>query len=185
MIKIKKLYSTKETNRYYNFLLSRKKKSKEKYIETLGNKIVNIINTNYKRNYNFRDLIMMDFKEMKDIINLINSNVKVRNKLYEENKNELQESRELYKKVFTKPDSTINNKKNNISLIQDLGVTVCPYCNRNYINSRNYIQGCEFDHYFSKSSYPFFALTLSNLIPSCSTCNRIKNKNNYQFCRFR
>lgn len=184
MIKIKKLYSTKETNRYYNFLLSRKKKSEEKYIETLGNKIVNILNNIIKNtNYNFRDLIMMDFKEMKDIINLINSNEEVRNELYEKNEKELQEYRELYKKFFTKQDSTIN-KKNNISLIQDLGVTVCPYCNRNYINSRNDNLGCDFDHYYSKSRYPFFALTLSNLIPSCSTCNRIKNKKFYQFCPF-
>lgn len=184
MIKIKKLYSTKETNRYYNFLLSRKKKSEEKYIETLGNKIVNILNDIIKNtNYNFRDLIMMDFKEMKDIINLINSNEELCNKVYEKNEKELQEYRELYKKFFTKKDSTIN-KKNNISLIQDLGVTVCPYCNRNYINSRNDNLGCDFDHYYSKSRYPFFALTLSNLIPSCSTCNRIKNDNFYEFCPF-
>lgn len=189
MIKIKKLYSTKETDRYYKFLLSRKIKSKYDSIQSLGNEIVKIIKkiikkTNHIKINDFKDLIMMDFKEMKDIVNSIDSNVKVYDKLYRDHENILQEYKELYKKVFTLPDSTINNKKNNISLIQDLGVTVCPYCNRNYINSRDKNLGCEFDHYYSKSRYPFFALTLSNLIPSCSTCNRIKNKKKYQFCPF-
>ena len=89
----------------------------------------------------------------------------------------------FYTKFFTKNDKQIK-LKNNISLMKDLGVTVCPYCNRNYINSRHDKLGCEFDHYYSKDKFPFFALTLSNLVPSCSTCNRIKQANDYEFCPF-
>ena len=49
----------------------------------------------------------------------------------------------------------------------------CPYCNRAFIAIYN--DGTSFtadiDHYFPRSKYPFFGLTLYNLIPSCSLCN--------------
>lgn len=56
------------------------------------------------------------------------------------------------------------------------GLLVCPYCNRNYINDRERILGAEMDHFYSKDKYPMFAVSLYNFIPSCSTCNHIKNK---------
>lgn len=56
------------------------------------------------------------------------------------------------------------------------GVTVCPYCNRSYIMTleKNCVRP-QFDHYFPKSIYPYLALSLYNLIPSCSICNMAKS----------
>lgn len=55
------------------------------------------------------------------------------------------------------------------------GLLVCPYCNRNYINTRERTLGAEMDHFYNKKEYPMFSISLYNFIPSCSTCNRIKN----------
>lgn len=85
---------------------------------------------------------------------------------------------------------------------EELGVTVCPYCNRNWITSvpgkkrtkqRGGItpphivpqqQGIDIkplitpqvDHYFPKVTYPYLALSLFNLVPSCPTCNNRKHE---------
>lgn len=58
------------------------------------------------------------------------------------------------------------------------GLLVCPYCNRNYINTRERTLGAEMDHFYNKDAFPMFSISLYNFIPSCSTCNRIKWKNN-------
>lgn len=59
-------------------------------------------------------------------------------------------------------------------LTHALEVTVCPYCNRNYIHTSYNEHGKtrpELDHFFSKSKYPFLSISLYNLIPSCHICN--------------
>lgn len=59
-----------------------------------------------------------------------------------------------------------------------LNLSVCPYCNRQYIfgtdNSRKV--GAQFDHFYSKSKYPYLALSFYNLIPCCPTCNKAKGE---------
>lgn len=75
-------------------------------------------------------------------------------------------------------------------LIESLGISVCPYCNRNYIklveierevNEEIEVKGeiekikiriDELDHFYPKSEYPFLAVSFYNLIPSCKTCNQ-------------
>lgn len=59
-------------------------------------------------------------------------------------------------------------------LTNELGITVCPYCNRNYIHTSSTENGKtrpELDHFFMKSKYPFLSISLYNLIPSCHICN--------------
>lgn len=58
--------------------------------------------------------------------------------------------------------------------VESIGVRVCPYCNRAFIDIINEPKGKtrpELDHYYPKSEYPFLALSLYNLIPSCHVCN--------------
>lgn len=63
--------------------------------------------------------------------------------------------------------------------IKKLDIKVCPYCNRNYIF--NFKKGsdlnatAQLDHFFDKKSYPFLAVSVYNLVPSCSTCNQRKS----------
>ena len=80
-------------------------------------------------------------------------------------------------------DIELENKKEKINTFivknfinpYNKGLLVCPYCNRNYINDREPFLGAEMDHFYSKDKYPMFAVSLYNFIPSCSTCNHIKN----------
>ncbi len=70
------------------------------------------------------------------------------------------------------------NRKLGKWLAQKLDVRTCPYCNRQYtftveVGSKNIRP--EFDHFYSKSDYPYLALSFYNLIPACSVCNRIKS----------
>ena len=55
-----------------------------------------------------------------------------------------------------------------------LGLRVCPYCNEQYIAPILTHKGrvrADLDHFFSKKKYPFFALSIYNLIPCCKFCN--------------
>lgn len=63
-------------------------------------------------------------------------------------------------------------------------INVCPYCNRNFINpiykehslgGDNKNQSPDIEHFFPKSIYPFLSLSISNLLPSCAFCNKIKS----------
>lgn len=60
------------------------------------------------------------------------------------------------------------------NLTKELGINVCPYCNRNYVHTLKTAKGKtrpELDHYFPKSRFPFLALSIFNMIPSCHICN--------------
>lgn len=65
-------------------------------------------------------------------------------------------------------------KKYGAELVKRLEISVCPYCNRNFINSNGDKTPAQFDHFLSKNDYPIFALSLYNLIPCCNTCNQWK-----------
>jgi hypothetical protein len=59
-------------------------------------------------------------------------------------------------------------------LVKELDVRVCPYCNRQYTTTIVTKKGRtrpQLDHFFSKSGYPYFALSFYNLVPSCAVCN--------------
>lgn len=62
-----------------------------------------------------------------------------------------------------------------------INLKTCPYCNRNYISviDKKYEHQKktrpELDHFYPKSKYPFLAVNYYNLIPSCSTCNKLKS----------
>lgn len=73
-------------------------------------------------------------------------------------------------------------KKQFFSLFEDMNV--CPYCNRNFVNpiykkhslgGDNKNQSPDIEHFFPKSIYPFLSLSISNLLPSCAFCNKIKS----------
>lgn len=73
-----------------------------------------------------------------------------------------------------------------VTLARYLNVKTCPYCNMSYTlyveidnphGSRIETGTARFqyDHFFSKSKYPWLSMSLYNLIPSCSFCNQIKS----------
>ena len=64
------------------------------------------------------------------------------------------------------------------NVLKSLDIKVCPYCNRQYIfnvdNGRKV--SAQFDHFYSKSEYPYLALSFYNLIQCCPTCNKAKGE---------
>lgn len=63
-------------------------------------------------------------------------------------------------------------------ILNSLNISVCPYCNRQYIfgTDNNHKVSAQFDHFYSKSKYPYLALSFYNLIPCCPTCNKAKGE---------
>ncbi len=65
-------------------------------------------------------------------------------------------------------------KWNRHIFLSELGVRVCPYCNRNYITSYekdSLKTTADADHYYPKSLYPILQMNLYNMVPSCNVCN--------------
>ena len=117
---------------------------------------------------------------------------------------------EYLKKSYDKIDSELRKK-----IIDSKNISVCPYCNRNYINSTYKILHCnncnqdllvidgtekecsgcnqeingptkvlntaQLDHFFPKDSYPLFAVSFYNLIPSCYSCNHVKSNRDLEY----
>ena len=83
-------------------------------------------------------------------------------------------SKELCEKIFRY--DTFSGRKSAYNILKIQNVTVCPYCNRQYIFTLgNHKVRPQFDHYYPKSIYPYLALSIFNLIPSCSICNQAKS----------
>lgn len=64
-------------------------------------------------------------------------------------------------------------------VVNVLGITVCPYCNQNYINVV-YKDGKirywgDLDHFYDKVDYPEMSICLYNLVPACKVCNQLKS----------
>lgn len=72
------------------------------------------------------------------------------------------------------------------SYFKRLGIKACVYCNaQSTIIASTQTGGLnarfECDHVLNKDDYPVFSMSFYNLYPSCSTCNRIKQKDKIAF----
>ena len=92
-------------------------------------------------------------------------------------KNNIKMSEEL-KKYMT---GTMYESIDRIKFVNTLGVKVCPYCNRNYINSSKNKTHCQFDHFINKNKYPILATSFYNLVPVCPSCNHIKSDDDFSY----
>lgn len=77
--------------------------------------------------------------------------------------------------------TTVYEKINHKAFTSILGVSVCPYCNRNYINSTHSSTTCQFDHFFCKDDFPIFSASFYNLIPVCPSCNLKKSVHKFSY----
>ena len=67
-------------------------------------------------------------------------------------------------------------KKNNLILPLYSGLRYCPYCNADPVYATRIKEQSvrsDLDHFFPKEKFPFLAVTLHNLVPACSRCNRL------------
>jgi len=70
------------------------------------------------------------------------------------------------------------NEWSALRFIESLGVRYCPYCNAETVYSITFEKESPIktarsalDHYFPQSQFPFLAISLCNLVPSCTRCN--------------
>lgn len=75
-----------------------------------------------------------------------------------------------------------------IWLAKTLNIKTCPYCNSQYTlvvkQGETKKAKFQFDHFFPKSRYPIFSLSLYNLIPSCASCNLSKKETDFNLTDF-
>lgn len=75
-------------------------------------------------------------------------------------------------------DFKFNGKNGRAELLRSSRTVICPYCDRAYItyyiNDKNNKYTGQLDHFYPKSQYPLFALSLFNFVPSCASCNQTK-----------
>lgn len=136
-------------------------------------------------NDNFKLLILLPPEQMKKLVTIITERLNQR--LIPQTAVEKYDFQRL-KAVYTEGKGLmgnyINQQKVSVSLLQYLNITVCPYCNRNFINSRDQLLGAQLDHFYNKKTFPFLAVSLYNLIPSCSTCNLAKGTKTFHINPF-
>jgi len=155
-LSIKKLFDNKLKkieNKKENFNISYSD------IDTLINKKLN----NFDKDINLEKLVKADYKYMKKLVDFINKNPK---------RHELSK---IEKKYFF----TMYERLQKAEFIKKINIQTCPYCNRNYIFNftRNNKQEAtaQLDHFFDKSKYPYLAVSIYNLVPSCNVCNQRKS----------
>lgn len=112
--------------------------------------------------FSFKKVILADPAELEMIIGLL------------PNKPTFDFSRmeKLFEKFSDKDNNwTISARK----MVEDLELSVCPYCNRNFIYNTTQKRSSEIDHFHSQKEYQLLAMSFFNLVPSCKVCNHFKN----------
>ena len=155
---------------------STKKTEKEKNTKYKKNiKALELILKNHGISYSFEQIWILKYNELRAIKESIkdDSNFKIEiDKLKNGKKSKNIFLIDAYKKLRTKYGK---------ELIEKTGVTVCPYCNRNFVNNGKDRAMAQFDHFFDKKTFPLFAISLYNLIPCCSSCNHTKQSESISF----
>lgn len=69
---------------------------------------------------------------------------------------------------------------------REIGIKSCVYCNSQLTvvlvkSANNYDARLEVDHHYAKSDYPFLSISLFNLYPCCSSCNKRKSSTPVNF----
>lgn len=137
---------------------------------------------------NIDDFITFDIDEQKLLIQIMESHDVVFKKYRKDDKklNSYKIIRYLFEqRGYNEFSGNIKYGNNEIygayKFVELLDLKTCPYCNRNYISmlekesKKDKQTRPELDHFYAKSIYPFLAINYYNLIPSCSTCNKLKS----------
>ncbi|HJE02944.1 MAG TPA: hypothetical protein K8U92_03620 [Aliarcobacter thereius] len=126
-------------------------------------------------NKHYKKILIYELKEI--LCGNFEKLIEIKNKLGKKNDNKI-------KSFFNYDKSKINNSLPLISKLQpkiskffqeNVEVHTCYYCNIDFINTfkKNNVTKNAFtlDHVLEKADYPFFGLSLYNLVPSCYICN--------------
>lgn len=146
-------------------------------------KTIKIDNTNLKR---WNNIICENFikNEIKKLTTKVSINLKNNGYFFENENRRVSEIKDIEK--FNKMlkyiiDYNDLDYRDRHILLRTLNVQVCPYCNRQYITSYepsedkranvDKISTADLDHFYPKSKFQLFSLSLYNFVPSCQICN--------------
>ncbi len=116
------------------------------------------------------DVIFQD----KDLENILSLNQDEIIKILEKNKNKSYLSKLKYVFNYEKFQKDITK-----FFTDNFDFRTCFYCNKDFITNfetEKEVSTFQLDHFYDKGTYPYLALSLYNLIPSCPTCNSPKVK---------
>lgn len=189
MIKLDK-YTKAFEEEYWNVVIRKLDVTLKKYISTNAQ---NYLPKDFYKSKNFlKKLIIAPYDELKKVKKYIDEQsftqmekecYKPNSKLSMKAEDRLVDKYYDYQKEFERvANSKDNYTSMRVRIVNEAGLKVCPYCNRDYINCRaESVSGCQLDHFYSRINYPIFALCLYNLIPVCGNCNRIKSDTQTEF----
>lgn len=136
----------------------------------------------------FEKLILSPFKDLKHIQQKIFANIDAifYNVEIDFEGNEKRNLKEKWKTIYGLYDKLIS-KGINTELVKKYELSSCPYCNENYIFNRKKAEGktyamAQLDHFYPRDKFPIFAVSLYNLVPSCSACNHMKSTKEIGVC---
>lgn len=159
----------KAVTELYHLLLNVRPRQQQKQaylmkIKAINNWCLKNISVRGKK-YSFSDIIRADYDEIVEIANVYNLR---KSKIAKKYKKFIINT--LYKQRFPRKE-----------FVEELQVTVCPYCNRNFVNSTYKRTMCDLDHFYDKETYPILAVSFHNLVPVCHVCNHAKASNTISY----
>lgn len=147
-------------------------------------KHVNAVKARIAKTFNESDILKdLQLLEVDSIESFITADINEMRKWVRLSPEKLQFTyfREIYSNYFCKGSSVfVDGNYNAYTFLNDLGITVCPYCDDEYLDiidrDGTSVRTSEIDHFFPKSKYPALAMCYYNLIPSGQNCNGLKKE---------
>lgn len=111
------------------------------------------------------------------------------NQLQNAIKEKYERQAKIYENIFNYNDFDTYLRR---EILSSTEVNICPYCNRQFVNAYELDQEmngsseirviAQLDHFYPKSKFPLFSLSLYNFVPSCGYCNMtLKNDKIYDY----
>jgi len=141
----------------------------------------------YIWSFSVEEILAMDITRMREVVKTVNdllpSTCFYRQRNLKASKLEFKTVNEQLANIF---DYTEFSKEKSswclgrLALELQKVIRICPYCNAETVYAYQVLKGSRskytirkssFDHYFPKARYPFFSVSLYNLIPACARCN--------------
>lgn len=182
------LYSEEFKDEYYEVVLTKLEKMgfSEVHKKSFFKKLKTFFPPDFFKNIDdpLKYFILMPYTKLLEVKNFVDVSSESKMKLacYKNNKNH-KVFTPHFQKIYNAYSKVADSKKQNttmrVRIAKELKITICPYCNRDYINCRDIsFSGAQLDHFFPRDKYPFFSVCLYNLVPGCANCNRIKSAKN-------
>ncbi len=79
-----------------------------------------------------------------------------------------------FKRFTSRNSDKENSMMNAAKLYKEVDINICPYCNLNnisYYKDKHGSKRGHLDHFYCKNDYPYLALSIYNLVPTCGICN--------------